>query len=75
MFRCISLPAVSKKSLEDVRGPWCAEHGPLDSSVFEIAAVDLVGTQPLFDSLLDAVALWEADRSRSGGKTVIHKVH
>lgn len=75
MFRCVSSPAVAEKSLQDVRGPRRAEHGPLDSSVFKIAAVDLVGTQPLFDPLLDAVALREADGLGSGRETVIHKVH
>ncbi len=61
--------------MQDVRGPWRAEDGPLDASVFKVAAVDLVGTEPLFDSLLDAVALGEAHRARSRGEAVIHKVH
>lgn len=34
-----------------------------------------MGPQPLFHSLLDAVAHWEADRCRPGGEAVIHKVH
>lgn len=75
VFCSNSLPAVSKKSLEDVGGPRRAEDGPFGASVFEVTAVDLVGTQPLFDSLLDAVALREAHRMRSRGETVIHKVH
>lgn len=70
-----SSPAVSEQALQDVRRPWRAEDGPLDASVFEVAAVDLVGTEPLFDSLLDAVALGEAHGARSRGETVIHKVH
>lgn len=70
-----SSPAVSKESLEDVGGSRRAEDGPFDTSVFEVAAVDLVGAQPLFDSLLDAVPLGEAHGMRSWGETVIHKVH
>lgn len=72
---CDNSPAVSKQPLEDVRGPWRAEDRPLDVAVFEVAAVDFVGTQPLFDPLLDAVPLWETDRARARGKAVIHKVH
>lgn len=75
MLSCDSSPAVSKESLQDVGGPRCAEDGPLDTPIFEVAAVDLMGPQPLFDSLLDAVALGEAHRARSRGETVIHKVH
>lgn len=41
----------------------------------EDRAVDFVGSQPLFHSLLDAVAHWEADRCRPGREAVIHKVH
>lgn len=70
-----SSPAVPEQALQDVRGPWRAKDGPLDASVFKVAAVDLVGAEPLFDSLLDAVALGEAHGARSRGKTVIHKVH
>ena len=68
-------PAVPEQALQDVRGPWRAEDGPLDAPVFEVAAVDLMGTEPLFDSLLDAVALGEAHRARTRGETVIHEVH
>lgn len=75
MFSSDSSPAVSQQALQDVRGPRCAEDGPLDAPVFEVAAVDLVGAKPLFDSLLDAVTLREAHRARSRGETVIHKVH
>lgn len=76
VFLCFDdSPAVSKQSLEDVRGPWRAEDGPLDTSVFEVAAVDLVWAQPLFDSLLDAVALRETHRARSRRETIVHKVH
>lgn len=70
-----SSPAVPEQALQDIRWPWRAEDRPLDASVFEVAAVDLVGTEPLFDSLLDAVALGEAHGARSWGETVIHKVH
>lgn len=70
-----SSPAVSEQTLQDVGGPRRAEDGPLHASVFEVAAVDLVGAQPLFDSLLDAVTLWEAHGAWSRGETVIHKVH
>lgn len=61
--------------MQDVGGPRRAEDGPFDTSVFKVAAVDLVGTQPLFDALLDAVALGEAHGARSWGETVIHEVH
>jgi len=71
---CDSSPAVSKQPLEDVRGPWRAEDGPLDTSVFEVAAVDLVRAKPLLDSLLDTVTLRKTHRARSRGETVIHKV-
>lgn len=74
-FDSDSSPAVPEQALQDVRGSWCAEDGPLDASVFEVAAVDLMGTEPLFDSLLDAVALGEAHGARSRGETVVHKVH
>lgn len=70
-----SSPAVPEQALQDVRRPWRAEDGPLDASVFEVAAVDLVGAEPLFDSLLDAVALGEAHGARSRRETVIHEVH
>ena len=70
-----SSPAVSEQALEDVGGPRRAEHGPLDASVFEVAAVDLVGAEPLFDALLDAVAFGEAHGARSRGEAVVHKVH
>lgn len=43
-FGSVSSPAVPEQALQDVRGSWCAEDGPLDASVFEVAAVDLVGT-------------------------------
>lgn len=68
-------PAVSQKALQDVGGPWRAEDGPLDASVFEVAAVDLVGAEPLFDALLDAVGLREADGARTWREAVVHKVH
>lgn len=68
-------PAVSKESLKDVGGTWCAKDGPFDTSVLEIAAIDLLGTEPLFDSLLNAVTLGKAHRARSRGETVVHKVH
>ncbi len=74
-FASDSSPAVSEQALQDVRGPWRAEDGPLDASVFEVAAVDLVGTEPLFDSLLDAVTLRETHGARSRGETVIHEIH
>lgn len=74
-FCCDNSPAVSKEPLEDVRGPWRAEDGPLDATVFEVAAVDFMGTQPLLDALLDAVPLWETHGARPRGKAVIHKVH
>lgn len=61
--------------MQDIRGPWRAEDGPLDAPVFEVAAVDLVGAEPLFDPLLDAVALGEAHGARSRGEAVIHEVH
>lgn len=61
--------------MQDVRGPRRAEDGPLDASVFEVAAVDLVGAEPLFDALLDAVALGEAHGSRPRREAVIHEVH
>lgn len=70
-----SSPAVPEQALQDVRGSWGAEHGPLDASVFEVAAVDLVGAEPLFDALLDAVALGEADGARSRRETVVYEVH
>lgn len=70
-----SLPAVSQQPLQDIGGSRCAEDGPLDASVFEVAAVDLMGTEPLFDSLLDTVALRKSYRAGSRGETVIHKVH
>lgn len=70
-----SSPAVPEQALQDVGGSWGAEDGPLDASVFEVAAVDLVGAEPLFDALLDTVALGEADRARSRGETVVHEVH
>lgn len=75
MLGSVGSPAVSQQALQDVGGPRRAEDGPLDASVFEVAAVDLVGAQPLLDSLLDAVALWEAHGARSRGEAVIHKVH
>ena len=75
MSVCDSSPAVSEQALQDVRGPRRAEDGPFDAPVFEVAAVDLVRAQPLLDSLLDAVAFWEAHGARSRGETVIHKVH
>lgn len=68
-------PAVSQQALQDVRGPRRSEDGPLDATVFEVAAVDLMGTEPLFDSLLDAVSFGEANGARSRRETVIHKVH
>lgn len=68
-------PAVSQKALQDVGGPGRAKDGPLDASVFEVAAVDLVGAEPLFDALLDAVGLGEAYRARTWREAVIHKVH
>lgn len=68
-------PAVPQKALQDVGGPRRAEDGPLDAPVFEVAAVDLVGTEPLFDSLLDAVPLGETYRAGSRRETVIHEVH
>lgn len=74
-MRSDSSPAVSQQPLEDVRRSRRAENGPLDASVFEVAAFDLVGAEPLFDSLLDAVALGEAHRTRPRGETVVHKVH
>lgn len=61
--------------MQDVRGPWCAEDRPLDAPVFEVVAVDLMGTEPFLDSLLDAVAFGEAYGARSWGETVIYKVH
>lgn len=61
--------------MQDVGGPRRAEDGPLDASVFEVAAVDLVGAEPLFDALLDAVGLGEADGARAWREAVIHKVH
>lgn len=61
--------------MQDVRGTWRAEDGPLDASVFKVAAVDLMGTEPLFDSLLHTVTLGKAHGARSRGETVIHKVH
>lgn len=51
------------------------EDRPRSAVVPEDRAVDFVGPQPLFHSLLDAVAHWEADRCRPGGEAVIHKVH
>lgn len=68
-------PAVPEQALQDVGGSRRAEDGPLDASVFEVAAVDLVGAEPLFDALLDAVALGEADGAGSRGETVVHEVH
>lgn len=61
--------------MQDVGGPRCAEDGPLDAPVFEIAAVDLVGAEPLFDALLDAVCLGETDGAGTRWETVVHKVH
>lgn len=61
--------------MQDVGGPRRAEDGPLDASVFEVAAVDLVGAEPLFDALLDAVSLGEANGARTWREAVIHKVH
>lgn len=68
-------PAVPQKALQDVGGPRRAEDGPLDAPVFEVAAVDLVGTEPLFDSLLDTVPLGETYGAGSRRETVIHKVY
>lgn len=51
------------------------EDGPRSAVVPEDRAVDFMGPQPLFHSLLDAVTHWKADRCRSGGEAVIHKVH
>lgn len=59
MFGCGDSPAVSEQTLQNVRGPWRSEDGPLDASVFKVAAVDLVGAKPLLNSLLDAVTLGE----------------
>lgn len=75
VFGTDSSPAVSQQALQDVRGSWRAEDRPLDASVLEVAAVDLMGAEPLLDSLLDAVSLREAHRARSRGKAVVHKVH
>lgn len=74
-FGSDSSPAVPQQALQDVRGPRRAEDRPLDASVFEVAAVDLVGTEPLFYPLLDAVPLGESHGARSRGEAVIHKVH
>lgn len=68
-------PAVPQKPLQDVGGPWRAEDRPLDAPVFEVAAVDLVGTEPLFDSLLDTVPLGETYGAGSRRETVVHEVH
>lgn len=70
-----SLPAVSQQPLQDIGGSRCAEDGPLDASVFEVAAVDLMGTKPFLDSLLDTVALGKSHGAGSWGETVIHEVH
>lgn len=70
-----SLPAVSQQPLQDIGGSRRSEDRPLDASVFEVAAVDLMGTEPLFDSLLDTVALRKSHGVGSWGETVIHKVH
>lgn len=61
--------------MQDVGGPRRAEDGPLDAPVFEVAAVDLVGAEPLLDALLDAVALGEAHGARTRGEAVVHEVH
>ena len=78
-FPCVLVsvgsPAVPKQALQDVGRSRRAEDGPLDAPVFEVAAVDLVGTEPLFNPLLDTVALGEAHGARSRGETVIHEVH
>lgn len=68
-------PAVSQEALQDVGGPGRSKDGPFDASVFEVAAVDLVGAEPLFDALLDAVGLGKAYRARTWREAVIHKVH
>lgn len=70
-----SVPAVSQQPLQDIGGSRRSEDRPLDASVFEVAAVDLMGTEPLFDSLLDTVALRKSHGVGSWGKTIIHKVH
>lgn len=78
-FPCVLLsvgsPAVPEQALQDVGRSRCAEDGPLDAPVFGVAAVDLVGTEPLFNPLLNTVALGEAHRAGSRGETVIHEVH
>lgn len=61
--------------MQDVGRPRRAKDGPLDASVFEVAAVDLVGAEPLFDALLDAVGLGKADGARTWREAVIHKVY
>ena len=53
-------PAVSQESLQYVRGAGRPEHTPLDTTLFEVVAVDLVWAEPLLDSLLDAVTLRKA---------------
>lgn len=75
MLGADSSPAVSQQPLQDIGGSRCAEDGPLDAPVFEVAAVDLMGTEPFFDSLLDTVALRKSHRTGSWGETVIHEVH
>lgn len=61
--------------MQDVRRPRGAEDGPFDAPVLEVVAVDLVGAEPFFDSLLDAVTLGEAHGTRAWGEAVVHEVH
>lgn len=61
--------------MQDVRGPRGAEDRPFDAPVLKVVAVDLVRAEPLFDSLLDAVALGEAHGLGAGREAVVHKVH
>lgn len=68
------LPAVSKQSLQDIRGPGCPKHRPLHRSVLEDATVDFVGSQPLFHPLLHAVAFRESHGLRPRVETVIYKI-
>lgn len=70
-----SSPAVTQKSLQDVRWARRAENRPLHPTVSEVAAVDFLGTKPLFDPVLDAVVLREAHGLWTRRETVIHERH
>lgn len=71
----VSSPAVTQKSLQDVRGAWRAENAPLYCALSHVGAADLLWAEPFFDPMLDAVVCREADGLGAGGEAVVHKRH